>query len=115
MIEVRWKKRQEPLTAEGAYARGPLAAELLRIAKERLLRPRGAAGKDLTVLLGAELPWLDGVRYLARDPDEPRLYLPTDLELSIPAPLAARAFTAQFSLAAPIAVFENTVVSLGNL
>jgi hypothetical protein len=56
-----------------------LANRLLRLTDARLQELRGAAGGDLLVVLGetSALPWADGVAYLGRDPDAPRLLVPT--------------------------------------
>src|SRR5580658_513361 len=56
-----------------------LANRLLHLTDAQLRELRGAAGEDLLVVLGetSALPWADGVAYLGRDPDAPRLLVPT--------------------------------------
>ena len=62
-----------------------LAQRLLQLADEPLHELRGAAGDDVLVVLGAadRLPWVDGVKYLGRDPNAPRLLLPTTVRPAI--------------------------------
>lgn len=102
--------------ATGAAARA-LGARLLLEPDERLARLRGVAGDGLLAVLGQargprrtrlaelaatddergddddedgdalELPWVDGVVYLGRDPAAPRLLLPTALRPAVPAEL----------------------------
>jgi hypothetical protein len=91
-IHVTWRTRAVPLSPQAVAAAGPVAARLvdrlLTFTDDALTRLRGVAGRDLLVLTGesADLPWLDGVEYLGRDPLAPGLYIPTTLE---PAPVAA--------------------------
>ncbi|WAS92418.1 bpX5 domain-containing protein [Nannocystis punicea] len=91
-IHVTWRTRAVPLSPQAVAAAGPVAARLvdrlLTFTDDALTRLRGVAGPDLLVLTGesADLPWLDGVEYLGRDPLAPGLYIPTTLE---PAPVAA--------------------------
>ncbi len=49
-------------------------------------------GPGLLVILGEEkwLPWVDGVVYLGHDPQSPSLFVPTNLEPSVPAALLER-------------------------
>ncbi len=62
-----------------------LARRLLELDDGRLGELRGAAGHGILVALGetAMLPWAPGVTYLARDPDAPRLLLPTMLRPAV--------------------------------
>jgi hypothetical protein len=80
----------DPVAVAGlGRAARALARRLLRLTDERLRELRGAAGDDLLVVLGetSSLPWVDGVAYLGRDPDAPRLLVPTmvrpDLALDV--------------------------------
>ena len=65
----------------------------MRLGDEPLHELRGAAGDDVLVVLGATevLPWVDGVNYLGRDPDAPRLLLPTMVRPAIAADAFERA------------------------
>ena len=44
----------------------------------------GVVGHALIVLLGPELPWIDGVTYLGHEPDQPALWFDTRLQPSVP-------------------------------
>src|SRR5690349_19443083 len=99
----------EPVAVAGA---GPvaraLARRLLRYDDDRLRRCSGIASTDILIALGEpdQLPWVDGVSYLGRDPLAPRLLLPT---MSCPAEVSTDAFERSLlachaELAPPIAV-----------
>ncbi|MCY1055392.1 hypothetical protein [Nannocystis sp. SCPEA4] len=110
-IRITWSPRPIPLAPAAVVASGPvatrLADRLLTFADDVLLRLRGVAGRDLLVLTGesADLPWLDGVDYLGRDPLAPGLYIPTTLEPAPAAPLLERALRRRApQLAAPLAL-----------
>jgi hypothetical protein len=70
-----------------------LAHRLLRLADADLAALRGIAGDGLIALMGdaAALPWVDGVVYLGRDADAPRLLLPTTLRPTVAADVFERA------------------------
>lgn len=110
-IPIRWSARAVPLTPTAVVACGPVAARLadrlLTFADDLLLRLRGVAGRDLIVLTGesSDLPWLDGVDYLGRDPLAPGLYIPTTLEPTPSVVLLERALRRRApQLAAPLAL-----------
>jgi hypothetical protein len=110
-IPIRWSARAVPLTPTAVIACGPVAARLadrlLTFADDLLLRLRGVAGRDLIVLTGesSDLPWLDGVDYLGRDPLAPGLYIPTTLEPTPSVVLLERALRRRApQLAAPLAL-----------
>ena len=116
-MTVEWSTRYEPLVAQAVMATGSAASRLA----QRLLRAPQlptldwAASPGMLMFLGetADLPWVDGARYLGRDPAEPRLYLPTTLEPSLPPEWIAAALERQFGLAAPYALSESlTAISL---
>ena len=70
----------EPVAVAGlGGAARALATRLLRLTDAELRALRGACGADLLIVLGetSALPWSDGVTYLGRDHDAPRLLLPT--------------------------------------
>ncbi len=103
--------RPEPLAPTAAVAEGcaarRLARRLLQLGDAALARLVGVAGPGLLAVLGAEaeLPWIDGIRYLGRDPDAPALYLPTALTFDVPLALVEGAFLAAATAgAAPFAV-----------
>ncbi|MBZ5714481.1 hypothetical protein, partial [Nannocystis pusilla] len=110
-IRITWSPRPIPLAPAAVAASGPVAARLadrlLTLADDVLLRLRGVAGRDLVVLTGesSDLPWLDGVDYLGRDPLAPGLYIPTTLEPAPAAALLERALRRRApQLAAPLAL-----------
>jgi hypothetical protein len=117
-----WRPRSVPLSpvavvAEGAVGRA-LVRRLLSGDAETLTRLQGAFLRDTLILLGAEsdLPWVDGVLYLGRDPAAPSLLLPTNLEPSIPVTLLERALRQQAKeLAPPLAVLpaQKTLIAVG--
>jgi MoxR-vWA-beta-propeller ternary system domain bpX5 len=74
VIPVDWRPRAVPLPVVAVAARGEPALRLVERATPRF---RGIGGPGWLVLLGDELPWVDGAVYLGRDPDAPRLLLPT--------------------------------------
>ncbi|MQY13720.1 hypothetical protein SRB5_38710 [Streptomyces sp. RB5] len=90
MTPVRFVPREPPLTPTAVAARGP-AAEALRAAARTTLRVAQADGWLLLLSRdprGADLPWADGVHWLAPDQG---LYLPTHLTTDPPPALVARA------------------------
>jgi hypothetical protein len=106
-VKVSFRPRVTPLAPLAAAARGP-AAELLADRLRRrddaaLGRLAGVAGPGLLVVIGAEqdLPWVDGIVYLGKDPGAPSLLLPTTIEPDVPAPLFERAMIAQAGDGAP--------------
>jgi hypothetical protein len=116
-IPVAFRPRTVPLAPIGCAARGPaaraLAARLARTAardEAALTRLSGVSGPSLLVILGRgdELPWVDGVVYLGRDPAAPALLLPTTLEPDVPAALLERSLLAHESgLAPPLVVLAD--------
>jgi hypothetical protein len=91
--------------AARAAAAVALATRLLARDDDALRRLAGAAAPGLLVILGdaADLPWVDGIVYLGRDPGAPALLLPTALAPDVPAPLLERALLARGG-GAPLAV-----------
>ncbi|MCB9673511.1 MAG: hypothetical protein H6737_00250 [Alphaproteobacteria bacterium] len=91
MIPVRWGPRAQPLAPVAAAGRGDVARRL----GERVLAAPGAwrviVGDRLIVVLGADLPWVDGITYLGGAPEAPRLLHDCRLAPSVPGDLLARA------------------------
>ncbi|MCB9694928.1 MAG: hypothetical protein H6736_24245, partial [Alphaproteobacteria bacterium] len=73
MIQVGWSLRDVPLAPVGMLATGAAAARLAeRVSRRRDLR--GVVTDDVLVVLGTDLPWVDGAVYLG----EPASGLYTD-------------------------------------
>jgi hypothetical protein len=73
------------------------------------------SGPDVLLVVGDELPWADGVVYLGRDPDAPKLLLPTTLMPEVPVDLFERALLHKFAdAAAPLAVWGDRVLLAGH-
>jgi len=83
MHALAWRERAHSLAPTGVVAGGAVAQALVRALKGRdaasLQDLSAVATATLLVLRGdaERLPWVDGVRYCAPDPDAPGLWLPT--------------------------------------
>ncbi|PHV04346.1 hypothetical protein CSQ96_26455 [Janthinobacterium sp. BJB412] len=93
MPVMAWQARPTALTPAGLVAPGALAPALLTLLRQREAKQLSAlsvlATRDLLVLLGANdaLPWIDGARYCAPDPDARNLWTPTHLAPALPSDL----------------------------
>ena len=112
-VEVGWTQRQDPLTPVGVAAVGTRARALARRLLDRdlaapLERLRAAATADALVILGAasDLPWVDGVVYLGKDPKAGSLLIPTNIAPSVPIDALER------SLVGRLAGVETPIVVL---
>lgn len=97
MSAPAWPPRWPPLAPAACAAEGTAATALLRRALEAP-RPeawRGVAGEGLVVLVGEELPWVEGAAWLGLDPDMPGLYVPTNRRPPGPPDLWAAALLAR--------------------
>jgi hypothetical protein len=110
VIPVGFRARSEPLVPAAAAAAGAvarrLAARLLAHGDDALAKLAGVArggAEPVLVVLGeaADLPWVDGVLYLGRDPRAPALLVPTLLEPDVPIELVARAVVRRASAVGP--------------
>ena len=73
MTVLDWRLRHVPLTPRAVAGRGAVAR---RLAQRVVAEPgpwRGVVGDDCLVLVGADLPWVDGVTYLGTAPEAPWL------------------------------------------
>jgi hypothetical protein len=111
---LRFLPRAEPLAPAAALAEGAvavrLARRLLALSDEALGRLAGVSGDGILAVTAAEadLPWVDGVCYLGRDPAAPALLLPTARAPALPLPLLERALVAAAPEgAAPLAVLTD--------
>lgn len=120
---ITWAAREpplEPIAVAGVGAPAlALARRLLDRDDEHLGRLRGVAASGAPAMLVAlgpaeELPWVDGVVYLGRDPLAPALLVPTILRPEVHPSLVERAFLAGAPAgSAPIAVFPSASATLG--
>ena len=107
MLRVRQAPRALPLVPGAVLGLGPaarsLALRLLKQESHQLGRLRGLAGTDFLLLLGEpdDLPWVDGLTYLGREPSAPELYLPCATTPDVPAPLLLRALLQRFHAERP--------------
>jgi hypothetical protein len=100
VTKVTWGPREPPLPAAGAVAEGAaaraMATRLCARTPESLARLRGVVvGADVLVVLGeaGDLPWVEGARYLGRDPLAPSLWLPTTRAPQVSVALFERALS----------------------
>jgi hypothetical protein len=111
-LSVTWRLRAPPLPPTVAVGIGPAALGLcdaaLRRTDEQLAALRGLAGDGLLCLVGEDLPWADGVRWLGACPEAPGLYLPTRAMPSVHPMLLARALGG----APPLAVLPEAGLRL---
>ncbi len=101
MPVLAWERRPEALPAAGIVTTGAaterLLAQLAPASEEALARLSFVATRDLLVLMGAhdELPWVDGARYCAPDPQVQTLWLPTTVAPALPRDLVRRSAAAR--------------------
>jgi hypothetical protein len=104
----------EPIAVAGLRdAARALAHRLLALDDDQLRELRGAAGNAILIALGqtAALPWAAGVTYLGRDPDAPRLLVPTMLRPTVAFDVFERAIARHAApLSAPWAVASATAI-----
>jgi hypothetical protein len=101
-MNLSWGPRPAPLAPSAVYAEKDAARALVRrlLARtdEELARLRGVAAPDLVLIVGEELPWVDGARYLGVDPLAPALLLPTARAPTVSPALLERAFGGTFAV-----------------
>jgi hypothetical protein len=115
-IPVLLQPREPPLAPRAVVAIGHdvVAALALRLLQHP--RPQELAavrGDALLIVLGAELPWVDGVLYLGAEAACPTLLMPTTRATNAPADLVLSAFVRR-GARAPLALLDDPprVVSL---
>ncbi len=105
---LTWRPRRRPLGVSAAIGCGKVA---LAWAKRLLREPdparwRAAGGAHTLLLLGQDLPWVEGLVYLGVDAAAPALLLPTLLEPCWPLDLLEVA-VGRSALALPCAVLQS--------
>lgn len=112
MIPLRWIEREPPLSPVAGLARGTARATWIAALRTRLqLGWSGVGNASLIVVIGEDLPWVDGVDWLGRDPRAPGLYLPTLLRPDLPLDLVARAALRAVGRA-PVVLLPDLLVPL---
>jgi hypothetical protein len=88
-MHITFSPRHDVLEPAAVAGLGPiarrLAERLMLLSDSRLGRLRGCASVGIAVALGEakDLPWVDGVTYLGRDPAAPRLLIPSMLRSNV--------------------------------
>jgi hypothetical protein len=114
---IQWTTRARPLVPEALHAPRAvvpsLCARLEAMDDAALSRLRGLSSPAGWIVLAGEaeveLPWVDGLTYLAREPEAPALWVPTYAALVPAAPLVARALTTKLG-AGPWALWGAPLV-----
>ena len=103
----------EPPTPHGVVGQAALAHQLLNHLQQRLAQApqpalRIAAGPELLVLTGpaTQLPWLDGLQYIAPRAQAPALWLPCSRRPAPPLDLLERALLREHRQS-PLLVLES--------
>lgn len=88
---MHWQPALDATQPAGMVACGGLARDVVALLRARSGAQNAGlsvvATRDMLVLLGPALPWLDGVRYCAPHALVPMLWLPTDAVPGLPADL----------------------------
>jgi hypothetical protein len=103
------------LAPVGFIAEGVVVAAVIARLKRGGRGLAGVVGDGIVVVLAVDddaerLPWVDGVRYIGREPTAPSLLLPTTRALNVPASWAAAAIAT--TVAPPLLVLEDRIVPL---
>jgi hypothetical protein len=113
-LALAWRPRDAPRAVTALVAEGPVAealrARLRALPDAALAALRGVGDAHHVVLLGApaDLPWVDGVRYLGRCPEAPGLTLPTAQDPTVPLGLLERALGPRLApLSGPFALWPT--------
>ena len=99
MQVLAWAQRDQALAPAGMVALGAVKARLLaqlrKLDAQAQARLSIVATRDMLVVLGADLPWVDGARYCAPDPRVRNLWLPTSMAPRLAPDLLRRSVTAR--------------------
>jgi len=96
-MRITFSPCNESLDPAAVVGLGPiaraLASRLMLLSDDQLGKLRGCAGGGIIAVLGEakDLPWADGVAYLGRLPDAPRLLIPTMLRPNVAMDIFERA------------------------
>jgi hypothetical protein len=118
----RWQDEVEPPAPEGVVGTGAVARRLLEAVAVRVPRERArlsaTAHDGLLVLVGPadQLPWVDGVQFVAPRVEVAALWLPTTRRPTVPLDLLAQA-VARLHRASPLLMLPEPaqLVSLARL
>ena len=85
-MTIHWSPRWPPLEPLAVVGEGAAASALInRLADDaRLPTWTGVFGDGVVVLLGADLPWCEGVEYFGRESAESWLLVPTSFAPDVP-------------------------------
>lgn len=116
---VRWRVSDSPLPPLGLVARGAVAPVLrawfLGREPQVMARYTGVAWDGGLVVCGADLPWVEGARYVGAAPGTSALWLPTNRLPDVPLALLERALVARWpDASAPIVLLEDVAIPLGS-
>lgn len=105
-----WTPRSEPLEPVGMTAQGEVARRLARRLRGRAQELAGVRAGDRLVILGPDLPWVDGVVYLGRQQPFHPVLTPTNLQPDWPLDWIAEVLKRKS--APPWAVLPELVIGL---
>lgn len=105
-----WHPRVEPLAPLAVAARGEVARKLARKLALRAHELTGVKAGEWLVVLGDDLPWVDGVVYLGKESPLDAVLTPTHLAPSWPTDWIARTLGKRSS--PPWAVLPEVIVGL---
>lgn len=114
MSALGWVLRDTPLLPGAVAARGRVARRLA----ERLLQGgredlQGVAGADWLFVVGADLPWVDGVHWLGLEPGVRGLWLPTTHAPDVPPQLLAQTVRERIGL--PAVCLPHATLAAGSV
>lgn len=115
-MQLAWHPRGAPLVAKAVAGTGEVARALGRrlaaLDDAALARLAAVAGDGVLVVLGEDLPWVDGVTYLGTDRTAPELLISTTLAPSVPPALLLMAARRRAD-SALVAVLPDRIVPCG--
>jgi hypothetical protein len=119
LLEIKWQSRLDTLEPSALLAVGETARrlreKLLSLDDEKLSALQGVFAENMLFIVGADLPWVDGVIYLGKDTEAPSIFLPTNLLPNIPLDLFEKSLLSRFSEQKPFAVVQNQIIPIGKM